>query len=153
SALPSLKEASKSADAEVRHRAQELIERISAPDTEKELAKLTGIWKVVSLERDGVKATADELKQMPLVTYKGSDCYWGGNEGGLGGTIASFDPTKNPKTIVYKVNYGAGIYLGIYEIEGDTFKECLTEGSKERPKEFTAKPGSGNQLLIYKRVK
>src|SRR5438128_6100003 len=37
SALPSLKEAVKSRDAEVRHRAQQLIERISAPDVEKEL--------------------------------------------------------------------------------------------------------------------
>src|SRR2546421_331718 len=34
SALPSLKEAVKSRDAEVRHRAQQLIERISAPDVE-----------------------------------------------------------------------------------------------------------------------
>jgi uncharacterized protein (TIGR03067 family) len=154
SALPKLKEALKSTDAEVRHRAQRLIDGILVPDLEKELARLRGTWRLVSLERDGVAATTEELKNMPLVTYKGSDCYWGDdNERGLGGTIASIDPTKNPKTLAYNVNYGAGLYLGIYEIDGDTFKECLTEGSKERPKEFTAKAGSGNQLLIYKRVK
>jgi uncharacterized protein (TIGR03067 family) len=153
-ALPRLKEALKSSDAEVRHRAQRLIDGILAPDMEKELAKLRGIWKLVSFERDGVTATAEELKHWPMVTYKGSDCYWGDdNERGLGGTIVSIDATKNPKTLAYNVNYGAGLYLGIYEIDGDTFKECLTEGSKERPKEFTAKAGSGNQLLIYKRVK
>ena len=153
SALPNLKEALKSTDAEVRHRAQRLIDGILAPDLEKELARLRGTWRLVSLERDGVATTADELKNMPLVTYKGSECYWGDNQGSLAGTVASIDPTKNPKTLAYNVNYGAGLYLGIYEIDGDTFKECLTEGSKERPKEFTAKAGSGNQLLIYKRVK
>ncbi len=154
SALPSLKEALKSSDAEVRHRAQRLIDGILAPEMEKELAKLTGTWKLVAFEGDGVAATAEELKHWPLVTYKGSDCYWGDdNQRVLGGRIASIDQTKNPKTLDYNVNYGAGLYLGIYEIDGDTFKECLAEGSKERPKEFTAKAGSGNQLLIFKRVK
>ena len=154
SALPSLKEATKSSDAEVRHRAQQLIERITAPDpklVEKELAKLQGTWKVVSTVRDGVEATADEVKGMGLATFKGSKFYWGENEEGLGGTIVSIDPTKNPKTIEY--DYGGAIYRGIYEIDGDTFKDCLTNESEKRPKEFTSKPGSGNQLMIHKRVK
>ncbi len=153
SALPSLKEAVKSRDAEVRHRAQQLIDRISAHDVEKELARLQGTWRLVSMERDGVASTDDVLKQMPLLTFKGSDYYWGDNEKGPSGTILSIDPTKNPKTIEYELNYQGAIYLGIYEIEGDTFKDCLTTGSKEQPKEFTAKRGSGNQLMIYKKVK
>jgi len=152
SALPSLKEAAKSADAEVRRRAQQLIERISAADRERELAKLQGTWRVVSIVRDGVEATADELKQMPLATFKGSDYYWGENEQGPGGTIVSIDPTQSPKTIEYKVKED-GAYLAIYEIDGDTFKDCLTRGSNERPKEFTSKRGSGNELMIFKRVK
>jgi len=155
SALPSLQEAVQSRDAEVRHRAQMVIDRISAADTKKELAKLQGTWRVVAIERDGAAATADGVKQMPLLTIKGSDFYWGENEGG-GGTIVRMDPTTNPKTIEYKVNYGGpngGTYLGIYEFDGDTFKDCLTTGSNQRPKEFTTKPGTGHQLMIHKRVK
>ena len=151
SALPSLKEAIKSRDAEVRHRAQQLIERLSAVDTQRELAKLQGTWKVVSLVRDGVESTADELKQWTLLTIKGSDYYWGENQQGAGGTIVSIDPSTNPKTIKYQGNEGT-VYLGIYEIDGDTFKDCLIS-SNERPKEFTAKLGSGRQLMIHKRVK
>jgi uncharacterized protein (TIGR03067 family) len=150
SALPSLKEAAKSADAEVRHRAQKLIEGILAADMQKLLAKLQGTWRVVSLVRDGAESTADELKQWPVLTIKGSDFYWGENGQGAGGTIVRIDPTANPKTIEY--NLGGTIYLGIYEIDGDTLKDCLTT-SNERPKEFTAKRGSGYQLMIHKRVK
>ncbi len=150
SALPNLKEAAKSRDPEVRQRALLLIQRISAADMEKELARLRGTWRVVSLVRDGVESTAAELKQWPLLTIKGSDFYWGETGQGPSGTIISIDPTKNPKTIEY--NSGGAIYLGIFEIDGDTFKDCLITGYKDLPKEFTAKQGSGHQLMIHKRV-
>jgi uncharacterized protein (TIGR03067 family) len=152
SALPSLKEAAKSPDAEIRRRAQQLVERISAPDLEKELAKLRGTWRVVAMTLDGVEATADRLKQMPLITIKGSSFYWGENEQGPGGTIVSINPTANPKTIEY-LNFDGTTHLGIYEFDGDTFKDCLTMDSKKRPKEFTTKPGSGHQLMVHKKVK
>jgi uncharacterized protein (TIGR03067 family) len=150
SALPHLKEAAKSPDAEVRQRAKQLIERISAADMETSLAKLQGTWRVAAMTSDGEEATADVLKQYPLLTIKGSEFFWGENGQGPSGTIVRIDPTGNPKTIEY--NFGGTIYLGIYEIEGDTLKDCLTT-SNERPKEFTAKRGSGHQLMVHKRVK
>jgi uncharacterized protein (TIGR03067 family) len=104
------------------------------------------------MTRDGVEATADELKQMPLITIKGSSYYWGENEQGPGGTIVSIDPTTNPKTIEY-LNFDGATYLGIYEIDGDTYKDCITKDSKKPPKEFSAKPGSGHQLMVHKKVK
>ena len=135
----------------MRHRAQQLIEQLSAADTQKELAKLQGTWRVVSLVRDGVESTAEELKQWPLLTIKGSNYYWGENGGGAGGAVVRIDPTTNPKTINYQGNEGT-VHLGIYEIDGDTLKDCLTT-SGERPKEFAAKQGSGYQLMVHKRVK
>src|SRR5205823_4054339 len=41
--------------------------------------------------------------------------------------------------------------LGIYELEGDTWKICLTLTAKERPKEFAAPAGSGLALETLKR--
>jgi uncharacterized protein (TIGR03067 family) len=42
---------------------------------------------------------------------------------------------------------------GIYELEGDTLKLCTRDPGQDRPKEFTAKEGSGNTLTVYKRKK
>jgi uncharacterized protein (TIGR03067 family) len=40
---------------------------------------------------------------------------------------------------------------GIYELEGDTLRECWISAHKERPKEFTSKDGA--MLIVFKRVK
>jgi len=44
-------------------------------------------------------------------------------------------------------------FLGIYEVKKDSRKVCLAEQGKERPTEFSAKPGSGHTLAVFKRVK
>ena len=43
--------------------------------------------------------------------------------------------------------------LSIYEIEGDTLKICSVEPGKDRPTEFSSKPGSGHFLRVFKREK
>ena len=46
------------------------------------------------------------------------------------------------------------LQLAIYELDGDTMKICAnTPGDKERPKEFTSKPGSGHINIVLKREK
>jgi uncharacterized protein (TIGR03067 family) len=42
-------------------------------------------------------------------------------------------------------------WLGIYEIEGDNYKVCFSPPGKERPSEFSSKPGSGHLLQFWKR--
>jgi uncharacterized protein (TIGR03067 family) len=43
--------------------------------------------------------------------------------------------------------------LGIYELDGDTYKYCLAPAGKPRPKDFTSRAGSGHSLGVSKREK
>jgi uncharacterized protein (TIGR03067 family) len=44
--------------------------------------------------------------------------------------------------------------LGIYVLEGDTLKWCVNEpGETERPKEFSAPPGTRLMFVTFKREK
>jgi hypothetical protein len=43
--------------------------------------------------------------------------------------------------------------LGIYELDGDTYKLCGDMQGKSRPTEFAVKPGSGFVLEVLKREK
>ena len=43
--------------------------------------------------------------------------------------------------------------LGIYEVEGDTFKACFSKPGDERPTDFTSKPGDGRTVSVWKREK
>jgi uncharacterized protein (TIGR03067 family) len=68
------------------------------------------------------------------------------------GTYA-VDPTASPKTIDIKLGNGdkAITILGIYTLDGDTYKVCSALPGKPRPAEFSAKPGSGQGLTVMKR--
>lgn len=67
------------------------------------------------------------------------------------------DSSKKPHEIDIKIKTGADenkTQLGIYSIEGDTLKLCVTPaGSKDRPKEFMTKEDSESFLLVFKRAK
>jgi hypothetical protein len=43
--------------------------------------------------------------------------------------------------------------LGIYELSGDTYKLCYAPPGKDRPKEFSAKEGTGYTLSVWQRKK
>jgi uncharacterized protein (TIGR03067 family) len=66
------------------------------------------------------------------------------------------DPAKKPRHIDATTTKGEGegqTYLGIYEIDGDTYKECYASPGRERPTTFDAKEGSGHILFVWKREK
>jgi uncharacterized protein (TIGR03067 family) len=119
----------------------------------KELEKLEGKWIVVSVERDG---KADEsLKD--AVRVNTADRYTLTPKDGkaIAGTF-KIDPATKPKSM--DMMPGEGRYkgmtlLGIYDLEGETLKICFAEPGKERPKEFTSKPGSGVVLAVHHRAK
>jgi uncharacterized protein (TIGR03067 family) len=65
------------------------------------------------------------------------------------------DPTKNPKTIDYwpgRGNDPAQAWQGIYELSGDTFRDCMAPPGKPRPTEFSTPAGSGHIMMVFKRV-
>lgn len=123
-------------------------------EVKKELAKLEGTWRIVSHEKDGEKLDVSNLPFALEVTFKGKDFSFANNLGA--GSIENIDPTKKPKTIDYKVISGANdgkTELSIYELDGDTFRDCIAPPGKDRPTKFTAAEGTGQTLIVYERVK
>jgi uncharacterized protein (TIGR03067 family) len=125
-------------------------------DVKKEMEKFQGTWSLTAITRDGEEVPAEELAELRLVIKGDKRVVKAGDEVKSQSTY-KLDPTKKPKAIDVTMSEGplAGRTLpGIYEIEGDTQKLCLTlEEGAERPKEFTSKPGSGHLLQVFKREK
>jgi uncharacterized protein (TIGR03067 family) len=63
------------------------------------------------------------------------------------------NPAKTPKTIDATQTFGGPKgtkYAGIYDLKDDTLRICF--GEKGRPKDFTAKKGSGRSSDVWKRA-
>lgn len=68
----------------------------------------------------------------------------------------TIDPSKKPKTIDYQMTDGVTKgkrQLGIYEVDGDTFKSSFARPDAARPKDFASKPGDGHTVSVWKREK
>ena len=124
----------------------------------RDVEKLQGTWKLVSVETHGVK-----LHHSPAsLKVKGERLFWVSDAKGARpiGTGQGFkiDPTTNPKAVdVESVEVRATgqstpiIVKGIYDLDGDTLKLCLNR-TGERPKSFDTKKEKGNVVLnVYKR--
>lgn len=118
---------------------------------------IAGIWMIDSIEFDGKKQPSDP-KGPKLSVVMGSDGTLKVQQGRQ--TIieakTEINPTKAPKAI--DISYTSGgrkgqSSLGIYEIDGDTFRICTARAGKERPAAFKSVPGSGCVLTVYKREK
>jgi hypothetical protein len=62
---------------------------------------------------------------------------------------------KNPKEIAWTIEAGplkGQTGLGIYELDGDTYKVCYAVPGKPRPREFASRPDTGISLEVYKRT-
>jgi uncharacterized protein (TIGR03067 family) len=121
----------------------------------KELQRLQGTWRFESLEEDGKKVAAGELKERTLFVGANFFLVRRGNKvlqaGGL-----QVDPSRSPKTVNAMVKVGENkgeVMLGIYALDGDTLKLCLDVQGEDRPKEFKSTPGSKRLLAVCKRVK
>jgi len=134
------------------------ISQVQAEDSEatkKDMAQLQGEWSMVSGSADGQPMPADMLKQMKRVCKGDEATTMMGTQVFLKAKI-TIDPSKKPKTIDYQMTDGftkGKTQLGIYEVDGDTFKACFSKPGAERPTDFTTKPGDGRTLSVWKRDK
>jgi RNA polymerase sigma-70 factor (ECF subfamily) len=109
-----------------------------------EIERLQGVWVFATLEVEGMKMDKNLFKGSKIVV-KGDQFTMVSMEATYKGTL-KFDATKKPKTLDLIFTEGpekGNTSLAIYELDGDTWKICLTIGAKERPKEFATKAGSG----------
>ena len=121
----------------------------------KDMAHLQGEWSMVSGFADGQSMPAPIVKRMKRVCKEDEVTTT------IGGQIffkarISIDPSKTPKTMDYQMTEGVTKgkeQLGIYEVEGDTFKSSFGRPGAERPTDFTSKPGDGRTVSAWKRNK
>jgi uncharacterized protein (TIGR03067 family) len=129
---------------------------VAADDPKKEIEKLQGTWKLVSLEVDGKKATKGDIKKEQKMVVEGDKfSSTVDDKHSFKGTF-KLDASKKPKAVdavVTEGEYKGKTLLGIYEVEGDTMRACYAPPGKERPTEFVSKEGSGTYLYAYKREK
>ena len=119
---------------------------------QKEWAKLEGTYIIVAQESNGVKTGDDDVKALGKVTFKDGKFTW---DSGSGGTMV-LDPTKKPKHVDYAIVDDQGIvhtYLGIYELDGDMFKDCFAPPGTARPTEFKTAADSGHTMMVHQREK
>jgi uncharacterized protein (TIGR03067 family) len=117
-----------------------------------DLKKLQGTWLITALEVDGNKMGAGMFGESKIIV-KG-DRFTTISMGATYEGKVTVDEKKKPKAFELKFTVGpekGNISFGIYELDGDTWKICLTVTGKTRPKRFATSPGSGLALETLKR--
>ncbi len=126
---------------------------LAAAPLKGDLAKVQGVWRLMSVEASGVSMDKEDL-QMLEVIVRGDKCTVMRNGETTDSRTLRLDENHKPKHFEYTYPMGEhkGQTLhGIYELSGDTWKVCLAMPGKPRPKEFKAGPGSDDTLYIMKR--
>jgi uncharacterized protein (TIGR03067 family) len=127
----------------------------AADANKKDREAMQGDWVAASLVSDGEKQSDDEA-QTRFRTVKGDAYTVYAFDKPIGKGTFTLDATRKPKTIDARPEGAAKDappLLGIYEIDGDTFRACFAASGKERPKDFACKAGSGHTLTVWKREK
>ena len=125
-----------------------------------DLARLQGTWSTVSLINNGKILVAENAPPKPgpvtSLAYEGD--HWlvlvDGQTVATG--ITRLDSSKTPKEIDILDASGTTnekAQLGIYELDGDTYKYCLAPPGKPRPTVFASPEGSGISLGVSRRRK
>jgi uncharacterized protein (TIGR03067 family) len=121
----------------------------------KDLAQLQGEWSMVSGVTDGQPLPDQIRKQMKRVCQGNEVTTTMGVQLILKAKI-TVDPAPKPKTIDYEMTGGVNqgkTQLGIYELEGDTFRSCFSAPGDPRPTDFATKPDDHRTLTVWKRAK
>jgi RNA polymerase sigma-70 factor (ECF subfamily) len=125
----------------------------------RELEALQGDWRVVGLEADGRKASANDVKGMRW-TFKGAEMQ-PTNMGEKPGDKCriKLDPGKNPRHIDLVILAGDRKEMtlpGIYKLEKGRLIICLRDEKalgKGRPTEFTADAGSDQGVITLESLR
>jgi uncharacterized protein (TIGR03067 family) len=124
---------------------------LAADEAANDLKKFVGTWQEDSNTVDGKARPAEDVKGSTVVIA--ADGKWEALKDGavyLKGSV-KLDPSKSPRAADWTVEGFDKPALGIYEIDGDTWKHCFH--FDKRPTEFGSKEGSGVVYIVLKRVK
>jgi uncharacterized protein (TIGR03067 family) len=107
---------------------------------------LQGTWNVISLEIDGVAMGA--IPPGASIQVKGSQFITSGMGAEYEGDVV-LDGEATPKRFDLTFTTGpekGTTSLGIYELDGDSWRMCLTTRGGKRPARFATKAGTGHAL-------
>jgi len=118
----------------------------------KELKKLEGTWKIVSITREG-----NEQQPENVVSTVSDDKFTtkAGDRIVREGSLKIY-PSQSPKgaDATYTRGPDKGKTLkGIYELKGDTWKICYSAAGEERPKAFPKDTDKAYLILVLQREK
>jgi len=111
-----------------------------------DLDRLQGTWYVSALEIDGMRMGT--IPPGACITVEGSRFTTRGMGAEYEGDV-SLESAAMPKRFDLAFTTGpeqGNSALGIYELDGDTWKMCLTTRGGMRPVEFATKAGTGHAL-------
>jgi len=117
--------------------------------------KFQGNWSLISLERDGKKTPPEELTAIKL-TIRANNFVLRRDSAVLSEGTFTLDPTRKPKEIDETITAGPNrgkLSQAIYEIDEKHHTICFAAAGRERPTEFSSKPGSGRILQVWRREK
>ncbi len=108
-------------------------------------ATLDGMWSVISM--------TDREQDLPKSVTQGVRFVFSGNkltmrvvDKVIAESEFAVDPTKQPPTI--RMTYGDKPTMGIYQLDGDDLKICLSGSVDVRPTKFASELDSANRMLI-----
>ena len=114
--------------------------------------RFEGTWRFASLEIEGKALPKDAFSKAKLV-LKGDTHTYSNPSSTSHGTFV-VNPDVKPKTLDVTFSDGpekGNTLHGIYELEADTYRLCISLGGKPRPMAFVSEPGSGHVLEVLKR--
>jgi uncharacterized protein (TIGR03067 family) len=112
------------------------------------IEKLQGTWRCTKLVRAGMEAPAEQVAKVTF-TFKGDQVI---NNLDPNPATIKIDPSKTPATIDF-IDKENKVDVGIYVIEGDTLKFCMStaESKRPRPTSFESTKENGAMLGVFTR--
>lgn len=120
---------------------------VTGDDGKKEPEKLTGTWKLVSMDNGKGATETDGFKL--VITDKSIEFRAPGGATKKMGDIGRIDGSAKPAQIDLKNGTDTG--LGIYELKGDDLKLIVRDPGRDRAAEFKGTPQG--MLFVLKREK
>jgi len=125
------------------------------PAVKKDMGALQGEWSMVSGSADG-QPMPDEMRTQMKRVCKGDEATVTMGPRVFLKAKFTIDPSKKPKTIDYQMIEGVtkgNTQVGIYEVDGDTFRSCFSAPGDPRPADFTSKFGDRRTVSVWQRQK
>jgi uncharacterized protein (TIGR03067 family) len=117
--------------------------------------QMQGEWKPAVLEVFGQRVPAQHIAEWKMVVSGDRLTGYDGDKV-LDQARFLLDPNRKPRAIqiVYDVGPSKGVSMrGIYEIDGDTLRICVSERGQENPREFLTREDSDLTLVVLRRKK